>query len=339
MANRKQQNLEIERQLKKRKFASRIIAFVVIAVLVAAIVIGIWTVQDRRWIMRYDGGRVAAADFRAFWHVNFENNPAAREAAMTSLQGITLLRDRAIEHGVDFTPEEREEAEFWAAAMRAEHIHFNQFDAFYYITDARLAELFHTSSQFARLVDIYEPHYDLDEEEFADLWDEHIEENLHDYWDIQVNIFVSQEPEEIEEALLMLELYTFEEVMRMLNDWMDDDTEIEPMPLTGEQGLMGAFQQMFISPDDTEHVLALQEGETSHRIDLFDMELGNQVFVLVNVLSRDDDIDIDELRVEYREAFIWAGRSALFEERVMGWIDDANFVINQRGYNTTVWDW
>ena len=338
MANRKQQNLEIERHLKKRKFISRIVALVVIAVLVVGTAIGIWTVQDRQWFMRYDGGRVATADFRAFFHLNFENNPAARQAAITSLQGIVLLRDRAIEHGVDFTPEEREAAEQWAQDMRAEFHAFNLFDGFYYISDARLAELFHTTGPFTRLADIYVPTYDLDVEEFTELWEAHVERFFYNYSDMQIHYLFGDDPDEFEAAASRVGIDPFEDIMRDFYTWLDDESEIEPMALTGQQGLMPSLIQMLLQPEDQEHVLSLQAGEYSHSMQLFNLDTGEMFQIIVYVVSR-NDFDLDEIETGFRENIVRDRRHELFETMILEWVDEANFVINQRGYNTTISPW
>jgi len=338
MANRKQQNLEIERHLKQRRFVSRLIGLIVIVVLVAATAIGIWTVQDRQWFMRYDGGRVATADFRAFHHIHFDNNPMAREAAITSLQGIVLLRDRAIEHGVDFTSEERAAAEEWAAGVRADFEMMNQFDGFYYITDERLGELFHTSGPFARLADIYMPTYDLDETEFTEMWESHFERFFYEYGDIQIHYIFSSDPDEFEAGAQRVGTEPFEDIMRDFYEWLDEDSEIEPMPLTGELGLMTSLTQMLLQPDDRDHLLSLQAGEYSRAMGIIDQETGDWFQIIVYVASR-EDFDMDEVETDFRDSIILARRHEQFEDLVLEWVDEANFRINQRGYDATLSRW
>jgi len=120
---------------------------------------------------------------------------------------------------------------------------------------------------------------------------------------------------------------------------MDDETEIIPMdltndPETGHGGLLSGLQQMWLSPEDEEALLALQEGETSGIIELFDFDIGQPIYVIINVVSRDDDVDLDEAEGILRNMAIMEGRQEVFHELVLSWVEDANFRVNQRGYNT-----
>jgi len=336
MANRKQQNLEIERQVKNRNLIFRIVSLTIALVIVVSIGIGIWIVQDRRWIMRYDGGRVAAADFRALHDLQFEGNPAAREAAMTSLQGIVVLRDRAIRHEVDFTPEEREEAESQMQSWRNELQWNFGWDIVGYISNARMAEIFNTTNQFERLTDIYVPTYDVDEEEFSEIWETYIEANLHNHMDLQVHFIALESWEEIEEVEAQLGEVPFEELMREYITWMDEDFEIEPEPLTGDLGWLPSLQQMALSEEDQEFLLNMEAGEYSHIITLWNMEIGEPLFVIFNMVSRNDEVDLEEVEAGFRVDFIDVRRRDLFHDLVLEWVEEANFVVNQRGYNTTI---
>ncbi|MCL2528101.1 MAG: hypothetical protein FWE42_06720 [Defluviitaleaceae bacterium] len=336
MANRKQQNLEIERQLKHRQYVFRGVAFAITAILLVAAAIGIWTVQDRRWVMSYDGGRVASGDFRLMFHHTFEGNEAARSAALESLQAIVVLRDRAISHNVDFTPEERQEADEIAAGIRQQwYWPGNGGDMIRYINDRRIGELFFTTPLVERLLDIYEPGYDLDEEEFAEMFEEYVETNLHNHTDMQILFIARDTEEEMEEIEAMLETMTFEEVVRETSEWLEPGAEIDTFALTDiETGGILAQLQM-LSPEDREVLLGLQEGETSHTVMAWDFEFtGEPFFVKIHMVSRGPDPTIEEVEASYRERIINERRNAAFFDRVMTWVEEANFVINERGYNT-----
>jgi len=338
MAKRKQQNLEIERQVKKRQLIFRIVAIGIAAIFLAATAIGIWTVQDRRWIMRYDGGRVATADFRVIFDRQFENNPAARSAAIQTLQGLVMIIDRAEEHDMILTAEERAEHDEAERAGREELRQFQGFDHFAYISVERTVDLFHTGPLIDRLIDLYVPTYTIDEEEFDEIWEAHEENDFQDFWDIQTIFLFLESEDEIIEAYGLIDTMPFEDLIRQFDVWVDDETEITPMGLTpdheqGQGGLLTALQQMMLSEEDREALLALQAGETSGIIEVLNMEIFEPAYIIVHVLSRDDEVDLNEAKNIVRDNMILAGRHETFHELVLTWVEEANFRINQRGYN------
>jgi len=333
MAKRKQQNLEIEKQLKNRKRLFSVVAVAILAVVIAATAIGIWTVQDARWIMRYDGGRVASSDFSAVWLLHGENQAWARPAALDFLQEVTVIRDRAIYHGVDFTREERQDAELTATGWREQMQLENGWDIVHYISDARMAELFNTIPLMDRLMDIYEPTFPIDEEEFAEMFEAYVEVNLHNHMDIQILALMSLDYEDINEAYAQLGEVDFRDLMRQYMDWLAEDDELETDPLTGPMGLLPVFEQMALMPDDREFLLEMQPGEFSHIITTMNLDTGEIIYIIVHVVSRDDEVDLSDVEAELREDMMFEGRSTAFAARIETWIEEANFVINQRGYN------
>jgi len=339
MAKRKQQNLEIERQLKHRQFVFRIVAIAIAAIIVVATAIGIWTVQDRRWIMRYDGGRVATGDFRVIFERQFENEPAARSAAMTSLQGIVLMIDRAEQHGFQLTAEERAEHDEAERIGREELRQQEGFSRYAYISVERTVDLFHTGPVFERLMNYYVPTYTIDEELFTEIWEEHEANDFHDFWDIQTIFLFLESEDEILEAYALIDTMPFEDLIRQFDVWVDDETVIEPMGLTpdheiGHGGLLNALRQMMLDPEDEEFLLAMQEGESSHIINVRNMDTFEMNYLIVHVVSRDDDVDLNEIENTLRDALTEIGRRETFHEMVLEWVEEANFRINQRGYDT-----
>ncbi|MCL2361587.1 MAG: hypothetical protein FWC73_07230 [Defluviitaleaceae bacterium] len=343
MAKRKHQNLEIERQLKHRRLIFRIITLCVAAILLVAIGMGIWTVQDRRWAMRYDGGRVSTSDFRAMMDLQFEgaiDDPAARSAAVTTLQGITMILDRANTHNISLSTEEWDEAVLNAENTRMQiQMSWGGFDGIGYITNERIAELFNTGPLISGLMDIYVPTYDIDEEAFTEMWEEYQETSIHNFWDIQINIVELETEELAQEAYEAVGTMPFVDLIRQFTPWMDEDFEIEPSALTndletGAWGMLAIMEQMWLSPEDAEFLLEMQAGETSHIIELFNMEMGQPTYVLVYVVSRDDNVDLDAAEAVLRNNWTEEGRGETFHELVLTWVEEANFRINERGYNT-----
>ena len=324
MAKRKKQNIEIERQVKQRKTIFRVVSIAVAAVIVLAVGAGIWTVQDSRWIMRYEGGRVAVSDFRAVLDIGFRNDPAAREAALGSVQAIVAMRDRAIYHGVDLTPEERAHSIAIASERRQERIELFNFDTIRYISNARLGELIFTEPLVDRLKEIYIPTYEIDEDEFAELMEEYVSEEIYRYMDLQVQTILTETREDIEEAYSLLGTVDFEDLVRQFTEGFEEDSEVEPV-------LAMEFVDMFeFDPDDRKHLLYLEAGEYS-RIMRGVVE-GLEFFFIFRMVSREEP-DLVTLTAELREEFVELRRSEIFDELVADWIEAANFTINQRGYD------
>jgi len=332
MAKRKQQNVQIERQLKQRKNLYRGIGLLVVAVIAMAIGAGIWAYRDRQTVLRYDGGRVATTDFRASFEWNFQNNPGAREAALDWVKSSVVLRDRAITHNADLTAEERDEAIQTIANWRQEERDMrNGFDAMGYISNERMAELFMTGPIFGRLMDIYVPTYDVNEDELAELVEEHIEENFHYGMDLQVRFIDLASLEEIEEAESMLGTMHFDDIVRQFSDWLEDDDEMPPT--SSLIGLMPTLQELGISGEAQEFLLNMEEGEYSHIIELMNFEIGAPIYVLFKMESV-SEADMDEVTDTVSENLIQTRRNEIFFELIEDWIEEANFVVNPRGYNS-----
>jgi len=330
MAKRKHQNMELERQLKQRRMIFRVISLLVSVAIVFAVGFGIWATQDSRWILRYDGGRISVNDFRAVNDLMWD-----REMAIEHLQQVVAIRDRAIYHDVDFTDEEREMAEEqvnWE--IRTQNIMSMGFDTIPFITDERLAELFAIWPLELRLADIYLPvdSITIDEDEFAILLEEYLEDELYRYLDLQVQMVMLFEREEIEEAYELIGTMPFEDIVRQFNplndedgDENDDDEEPE-VPSTSMIDIIDLFEEY-----DKEYLLGLQAGEYTRIIELDDG--GMMIYLIFHAVSREEP-DPDVATESFRESQIQQRRAELFDDLIAEWVEESNFRVNRRGYNS-----
>ena len=325
MAKRKQQNLEIERQVKKRKFVFRTVSAIVAAVIVIAVAAGIWTVQDSRWLMRYDGGRVAVTDYRALMHFWFENNPMWHDMAVNSVQQITMVRDRARMHNVDLTTEERAAAEQEMHNVRESMRADFGWDVIQYITDARLAELFETGPLVERLMNIYVPVYNVDEAEFAELLEEYLADAIYEYMNMQALMVITESLEEIEEAEALVGTMDFEDIVRQFTEGLEEDDEIEPVSPVDFANMLEFTQ------DQRDNLFYLEEGEVSEIIAY--TEDGMTWYFLFKMVSR-EEADVSAITADFRADFIEGRRRRTFDELVAEWVEAANFTMNRRGLNT-----
>jgi len=332
MAKRKQQNLEIERQLQKRKRISQIIAMAVGVVILIAIGIGIWHLQARRWVLRYDGGRVATSDFRAIMDLHWGgvSGPGARQAALGSLEQIITVLDRAEYHGITLPQEELEAnlgmAEGWRQQINQHNM--GDMDIIGYIDNERLAELFFHPEFFAeQLRDIYVPNYDVDEEEFAEVFEEYLETNIYNYMNMHVHALFVATIEEADEAYSMIGTVPFEDIMRQFGNHAED-AEIEPQHFANP---FAWLNENGYSVADREHVLNLEEGEVSYIIETFD-EMG-PIYSLIKMVSR-EEADLEAAEESRRERHVNERKGEIFHELVAEWTEEANFEVLSRGYNS-----
>jgi len=333
MSKRKQQNIELERQVKKRNMVFRVVSLAVVVAILAASAFGFWTVQDSRWVMRYDGGRVATSDFRAIMDIQFgefRDNPMAREAAIGSLQHIVALHDRAAQHNVGFTAEERAIAEEWAdSQIRSQFAFWTEHgpqDPIRYIENSRLAELFATEPIAERLMDIYVPAHSVavDEDELATMVEEYLEAELENYLELELQMLMVFDREQIDEAYALIGTMDFDDIIRQFMPEFADEEEIPPVPGV----LAGAWFEG--QPEDREYILGLAAGEYSRILEL--NEDGMELFFIFYAESRAEP-DADAAAEGFRERHINEQRFTTFEALVADWAEEANFTINRRGYN------
>ena len=332
MAKRKQQNLVMERQLKKRKTIFRVISIAVAAAIVLAIGFGIWSVQDSRWVLRYDGGRVATNDFRAIMDIEFaewRDNPMAREAAIGSLEYIVAIHDRAAHHGMVVSAEDRAIAESWVDnQIRVPRTFWGPqgpIDPLAYISNERLVELFVIAPLSSQLMDLYVPEgsIEIDEEELAQQQEEYVEEELDNYLDLQVMVLELSDPIEMENAYSLIGTIPFEDIVRMSTPWMVDEDDV--VHSISAMDLAHLFDDQ---PEDLEYLLGLAEGENTSIIEL--AEFG--FYVVFYAVSREEP-DPDTVKEIFRDRYVLGRRNEVFENLVSEWVQESNFRVNRRGYN------
>ena len=333
MSKRKQQNLEIEQKLQKQKKIYQLVALAVAALIVVVICFNIWAARDRRWVLYYDGGRVATSDFRAIFDLEMEGNPAAREAALGSLQQIIVVLNQAEYHGVTMSQEDFDEAvegmedlRQWRRSMT------NNVDTIRYITNERLAMLFNAPLLAEQLMDIYVPaeEIDVDEEEFAENMEEYFETNIYNYMEMEVYFLFNESREAVDEAYELIGTTDFAELVERFGDDHDPETGVVPVPLPQP---LAVFTNLGLSDEDREHLLNLEVGEVSHIVEVPGGDEFPNAYMLVKMVNRVDP-DRDEITANMRAGYIDTRRNEAFFELVEQWVIDANFTVNQRGYNS-----
>lgn len=160
MKTRKQRNMEIERQKKRQNklYLSGVVA--VGFVILLAIGWVVWDIQNRNWIMTFNGERVATSEFEFFnsAYQMFMEPEDARSMAMDELVNSLVVMDRAQAHGISLPADEREslaaDAQMQQQMMQSP------------VSVDRITDFFGVGYMQERLMDIYVPSYTPDPEEF-----------------------------------------------------------------------------------------------------------------------------------------------------------------------------
>jgi len=311
--NRKKRNIEIERQKKAKHNMQVGIIAAVIFVIVAALAWVVWDTQSRRWVMTFDGERIAASDYRFMLDMfsMFGDDPAARGLAMTELIDALTVINRAERHGVGMTEMEH----FSLASDMEMQLQFMQA---YYITPGRAAELLGVGPVRGRLMEIYIPDVEIDPILFAQGLIEFIDENADSYESFEVKMVVTGSNEEAL-RIWATEVEDFDELVREYSIYYNEELGIHT---ADARELISEFA---LDDDEAYSIMNMQEGDR-HIVQVEDY------FVVLYMYDRSPP-DLDEMEEDFRANFTETQRFEAFNEIVHGWQDELTITINQRAYN------
>jgi len=317
--NNKSKNREIERQKKQRRLVTRLVFVLALALVIFALTWVIWDNQNRRWIMTFEGERIAVTDYEFFL-----TQSGMPQAAMNDLQVHLAIMNRAERHNVAPTQNELDQAtqasfdeRMWMARE------FGQ-DMFHFISDERIGE-FQAALHFSveRLMEIYVPTYHPQGVEFEAELAEYIEENRMFYGQTDIIVITFEDAEVLEEMreLVIAGEETFETLIR----------ERDEIPYLEEQGIarmsLSDFMWLGLEDEDLDAMLALQQGEVSPVIEFFD---GFHFIAYMEIRVEATDAEIIE---SFTENYALEQRFIVFVDIVNGWVDEANVNINQRVFS------
>jgi len=312
MQNRKQKNLQIERQKRRKSNIFKAVAVAVVAVIVLALAWSIWDVQNRRWIMTFEGERIATTDleFMTTMYTMFMEPDAAKELAMRELlNGLTVM-NRAEKHGISLDEDEWEDLieqargqQMW---MQTEFISYE-----------RIAEILSMSALQEQLTDVYLADFVPDEEELAAELEMYIAGNRINYARKELKHLTVPE---VNDAIRILatEDEDFDDLVREYSMLYDAEVGVTTM------AALGVIEMFGLNEEDADIILNMQEGER-HMADI-----GGQFMVLY----MDTRADADEAAMEesFREQFTLRQRSEAFNDLIQTWRDEMEYEINQRAY-------
>ena len=162
---------------------------------------------------------------------------------------------------------------------------------------------------------------------------------MHNHWDVEVMFLALEDMDLMQEAYAQVGTVDFADIVREHSEWLEDDDEVEIHQLTGPTGLLGMLEEMMLSAESREALLEMEAGEVFGPVVLHDWDqmTGNvsPFEIMIYIVSRDDEIVLSEVETDLRERMINARRADVFNDLVIeDWVEEANFRINQRGYDT-----
>ena len=315
MQNRKKMNQAIERKKTGKRRLSKLITGIVIAALVAAIVWIVWDVQSRRWIVEFEGRRIAAAELQLHGILEGMDYTFGPDQAflIDSIVQAEVLLQKARDAGIYLTEEEQELTMMMAEANS---------ELFPNVPADRVAELLSLDMNFTTMLQRIMTHYatyEPDPVAFATEFAEYVENHRADY--------------ELRSTTAQVVIADNEDVLVALKAQAPTTSEEfetfarEMVFLTPEEGVFEApimsFVEWFGMFDHSGELFALQEGELSSVIEV------NGEYVLVFMASRPGitDAAIEEM---YRERIVIERGAEAFMDLLQTWMDEADYRVNER---------
>ena len=335
--NKKLKNLEIERKLKQRRTTSVMIMFVIIGVILAGLIWQIWSVQNRRWVMRFEGQRVSTSDFRFLTFMEDDDE----ERALNLLKMITLIEQRGERHGVGLTSEEHASTAMMGNTTRWNVIEQFGFDVLHFISDERIGEIFSVLDfVYPRLMDVYIPTYAPSGEEFEEELAIYLEtaHNIHAETEAIVIAMESAEELEMVRNVALSGEVPFAELAQQHNmfgfiigedEGLADTQVLSAGEIVVQRGLIDWFGN--ISPEG-EIILALQKGEISEVMLVPDIFV-DEVYIIVYMQSRVEATEEDIIE-SFTERFALSRRYEIFFEMLEQMVSEADITVNHRVYAT-----
>ena len=330
MQSRKKQNLEVERKIKQQK---RMYAAVFAAICLAVvIVIGwvVWDTQNRRFIMTFNGERIETGDF--LFISMLDGRPLdgfTRYAILDELLSVLTIMDLAERYGDGFTDEEQIANEELGASWRL-WVDQETPGALGFIDNRRMGEFLNLHANVVpRLIDRLITDADIDaafdDEMFREGLESHIAFLIEQGMEVYVKYMAQDTMESHQEAVVYLTAdddFDFDDIA---SRHCVLGTGLEPISLHEFEELFGV------------HVDDLQAGLPVGQFSFtFSPEFhGSGYYLIFYVYEHvEPDLELDEIEQEFLEFYVQNLRESIFLERVPGWVEEAEYELNYRVFDT-----
>jgi hypothetical protein len=318
MSTKRAQAREWKRKRKQRKHMA-LLGVTAFVVLVAA-AFGFFALDNfsKSYVMTFEGTRINNNDF-LFNVLNaaMRGSEDPKADGLDQLLDVLVLEHRAKAEGIVLTEDEKEEMLAWAANLRSNYRENNVDLSF--LSDQRLAEIISSDIYHERLMDIHTEGLVIDEVAFNRAFADYKENNRLDYVDAVYKYAFNPSQEDLEAARERLTAgeITFDELAAELCVMFNHE---------GEEAASAMLWQFGLADTDNEHALSLQPGEAS-RVMLID-----EYYIILQM----ETITIpeeEELSANFRQRFTEERKAEAFSELMLEWKREANFTVNQRGYD------
>jgi len=320
------------REMKRKKRQRRqmtITGIVIVSVLVAVwIAYAVVNRYNEGYVMVFEGKKISASDMRfcAFW-ASSGNETASeaqiRKGAFDYLLEALVLEKKANENNITLSQEEidynNEMGEGWVNYLGLD-----------YITPKRVAELqMAMGPKYEKLLELFTEGFAVDEAAFEEGLADFIENDKLEYYTIDLKYIISYDEEPIAQAFEELEAGgDFDAVWaKYSEDYHDHDAvdeddadehdhEINVFSLR-ELGIGAEFQNIIF------------ETEAGNYTDPMDID---GIHVIFYVIANESPSE-SEIREIFRERFVTDGKEEMFNGIKEGWMRDADYKINQKGFD------
>jgi hypothetical protein len=309
---------EWKRKRKQRKQMA--VAGVIAAAVLFALAFGLYGLNTFRdsYVMTFEGKRISNNDF-LFNVINaaMRGSEDPKAEGLNQLMEVLVLESRARAEGIFLTDEEKEEMLDWAGSIKSNYLQ-NGVDLSF-LTDERLAEIVSSDIYHERLLEIHTAGLVINEPDFNRAFADYKENNKIDFYDATFKYAFNESMEDLESAReeWLEGTITFDELAAAHCVMFDHESE---------EAATAMLWQFGLSEEDNDRVLTLQPGEISQ------VMLIDEYYIILHMETLSIPPD-EELKADFREQFTAQRKREAFQDIVNGWKLEANYTINQRGYD------
>lgn len=336
MSSKRAKAREWKKKSQQKKFVKWLVVGAICLAVAAGVGWGVWDWHNRSYVMVFDGQRISTTDLQLnMRHIEYmqimgmapmELNVIGQ--AMDQLVNFLVLEQAANNHGITMDAEEFEFAYETGVQMREMFDFFNDIQEdprmripFPNISNERMAQLMGTEFLFDKLMDVYVPNVEIDEEAFATAFMDQVGFNPSIFVDMEFRIVEALEWEQAYAAyneLIAADPADLDEIMLQLQSerW---GIEMETLPVITMDTFRGDGTPMHI----LNRLSAYEVGDITEPIDF-----GGEFIIFV--VDEKEHVPVEEIEGLFREQYEWNQQVHEFSMLVMQWRENATIVFNDR---------
>lgn len=307
-----------EKRRKKQQQQFFIIGGIVILLLIAA-GFGLYGLDqyNKSYVMTFNGEKIATGDLRfCSLFAEVGENEDAKEKALDQLLTYLVMEQAAKDNGLALTEEELEETRSYAESFKSYYQQYYNVD-FSSIDNDRMLEMLGLDVLYDQLLEKYTADYTVNEADFSKALADYIKNEPADYTVVNLKYIYASDAATIEEARQAIEDgMTFDDAVIKYSEYYSEESGVE----TYEMKYMG------LDDETMAQILTLSPGDITSTIDTNSM---SAMFYVDSITVPEES----EISATYRERYISEQKNARFTEIVDEWKKNANYTLNQKGYD------